>query len=202
MGTREEAQVGHDRRNPWRIARFSSPADAELLREIDTNLLGVIRATQAFIPHFRERRSGTFITTTSIGGLVAFPFTSVYHATKWALEGFTESLAFELSKFGIKAKTVAPGGIKTDFAGRSLAMMAHPAYDEWVRKALATFMSPERTAGHSTAERIAETVYEAATDGKDQVRYIAGEDAKQVYAQRQALGVEEFRKAVDTMFFG
>src|ERR1700759_1336022 len=80
-------------------------SDAQIVREIDTNLLGVIRTTQAFLRHFRERGKGVFITTTSIGGLTAFPFNSVYHATKWALEGWSESMAFELSKFGIAIKT-------------------------------------------------------------------------------------------------
>jgi len=176
--------------------------DTQIVREIDTNLLGVIRTTQAFLPHFRERRAGLYITTTSIGGLSAFPFNSVYHATKWALEGFCESMAFELSKFGIAIKTVSPGGIKTDFQGRSLDLAQHPAYDELVAKAVAVFRSPERAAGYSTAEQIAEVVYEAATDGKDQLRYVAGADAKAAYAQRKAVGDEVFRKAIDKLFFG
>jgi NAD(P)-dependent dehydrogenase (short-subunit alcohol dehydrogenase family) len=176
--------------------------DDQIVREIDTNLLGVIRTTQAFIPHFRERKAGLFITTTSIGGHVAFPFNSVYHATKWALEGWSESMAFELSKFGIRMKTVAPGGIKTDFQGRSLVMAQHPAYDELVAKALTFFRSPERAKGYSTAEQIAEVVYEAATDGKDQLRYLAGEDAKALHGQRKAAGDEAFHKVIDKTFFG
>jgi NAD(P)-dependent dehydrogenase (short-subunit alcohol dehydrogenase family) len=176
--------------------------DAQLVREVDTNLLGVIRTTQAFIPHFRERKAGLFITTTSIGGHAAFPFNSVYHATKWALEGWSESMAFELSKFGIGIKTVAPGGIKTDFQTRSLVLAQHPAYDALVAKAYAFFRSPERAANYSTSEQIAEVVYEAATDGKPQLRYLAGEDAKALYAQRKAAGDEAMRQAIDKMFFG
>jgi NAD(P)-dependent dehydrogenase (short-subunit alcohol dehydrogenase family) len=176
--------------------------DAQLVQEINTNLLGVIRTTQAFIPHFRERRAGLFIATTSIGGLATFPFNSVYHATKWAIEGWSESVAFELSKFGIGVKTVSPGGIKTDFISRSLVMAEHPAYATHVAKVLAAFTSPAHTASSSTAEQIAEVVFEAATDGKDQLRYVAGEDAKALYAQRQAVGVEAFRKAIDQSFFG
>jgi NAD(P)-dependent dehydrogenase (short-subunit alcohol dehydrogenase family) len=177
-------------------------SDAQVVREIDTNLLGVIRTVQAFIPHFRERGRGLFITTTSIGGLTAYPFNSVYHATKWALEGWSESMAFELARFGIGIKTVSPGGIKTDFQGRSLDLAQHPAYDALVAKALAVFLSPARAATYSTAEQIAEVVYEAATDGKDQLRYVAGDDAKASYAQRKAVGDEAFRKAVDKLFFG
>ena len=109
-------------------------SDEQIVREIDTNLLGVIRTTRAFIPHFRERRAGMFIATSSIGGLTTYPFNSVYHATKWALEGLYESLAFELSKFGIGVKTVSPGGIRTDFLGRSLVLARHPAYEELVAR--------------------------------------------------------------------
>jgi NAD(P)-dependent dehydrogenase (short-subunit alcohol dehydrogenase family) len=176
--------------------------DDQLVREVDTNLLGVIRTTQAFIPHFRERKAGLFITTTSIGGHVAFPFNSVYHATKWALEGWSESMAFELSKFGIGIKTVAPGGIKTDFQTRSLVMAQHPAYADLVAKAVAVFRSPERAVGYSTAEQIAEVVYEAATDGKTQLRYLAGADAKALYEQRKAVGDEAMRAGIDKGFFG
>ena len=177
-------------------------SDAQIVREIDTNLLGVIRTTQAFIPYFRERKAGLFITTTSVGGHVALPFNSVYHATKWALEGWSESMAFELSKFGIGIKTVAPGGIKTDFQGRSLVMTQHPAYNELVARALAFYQSPERATGYSTAGQIAEVVYEAATDGKDQLRYIAGQDAKALLGQRKAVGDEAAHKFIDKSFFG
>lgn len=175
--------------------------DEQVVQELNTNLLGVIRVTQAFIPHFREKRAGLFITTTSIGGLVAFPFNSVYHATKWALEGWSESMAFELSKFGIGIKTVSPGGIATDFASRSLVLTSHDAYTESVNKVMAVFTDPDRQTGTSTAEQIADVVYEAATDGKAQLRYVAGEDAKAMYAQRLQVGDEAFRQGVDQMFF-
>lgn len=177
-------------------------SDEQLVAQIDTNLLGVIRTTKAFIPHFRERGAGVFIATTSIGGLVTLPFNSPYHATKWALQGWSEGLAFELGKFGISVKTVAPGGIKTDFAGRSLVLAQHPAYAGLMGKALAIFMSPERDAERSTAEQIAEVVWEAATDGKDQVTYVAGEDAKALFAQRLSVGAEAFRRGIGQLFLG
>jgi NAD(P)-dependent dehydrogenase (short-subunit alcohol dehydrogenase family) len=177
-------------------------SDEQIVQEVDTNLLGAIRTTKAFLPHFRERRAGVFINTTSIGGLVTYPFNAVYHATKWALEGFSESLAFEASKFGVRVKTVAPGGIKTDFNGRSLVLARHPAYAAYLDKVAATFMDPARTADHSTAEQIAQVVYEAATDGKAQVRYVAGADAAATWAQRTAAGAEAFRAGVDRFFFG
>ncbi len=181
---------------------FEGASDDQLVRQLNTNLLGVLRVTQAFIPHFRENKSGLFITTTSIGGLVTFPFNSVYHATKWALEGWSESLAFELNPFGIGIKTVSPGGIATDFAGRSLDITSHDAYGETMQKVMTTFMDPERQKTYSTAEQIADVVYEAATDSQNKLRYVAGEDAKALYAQRNEVGDENFREGIRQMFLG
>ncbi len=180
------------------IGPLEAIADEQIVRQLNTNLLGVIRVTQAFIPYFREKKSGLFINTTSMGGLLTFPFSSIYHATKWALEGWAESMTFELTKLGIGIKTVSPGGIKTDFLNRSLEMPSHPAYDPWVSK----MMGAINEDSFSTAEQIAEVVYEAATDGQDKLRYVAGEDAKTLYAQRLQVGDELFRKHMAQMFLG
>jgi NAD(P)-dependent dehydrogenase (short-subunit alcohol dehydrogenase family) len=176
---------------------LESMTDEQVLRQVNTNLLGVIRITQAFIPHFREKQSGTFITTTSIGGHIAYPFSAMYHATKWGLEGFSESMSFELKKIGVAIKTVAPGGIKTDFLDRSAEYSTHPAYDKYVEQ-LFSRLDPNQ---FTPAEQIAEVVYEAATDGKDQLRYVAGEDAKAQYAARIQVGAEAFRKNMSQLFF-
>ncbi len=180
------------------IGPLESLSDDQIIRQLDTNLLGVIRVTKEFIPYFRERKSGMFITTTSIGGLVTFPISSTYHATKWALEGWSESLAFELNTFGIDVKTVSPGGIKTDFITRSLDMGTHPEYQGMIDKMMAGTDAMMEAA--SEPEVIAEVVYEAATDGKKQLRYQAGEDAKALFAQRQELGSEAFRTEFGKQF--
>jgi NAD(P)-dependent dehydrogenase (short-subunit alcohol dehydrogenase family) len=176
--------------------------DDQILRMLNTNMLGAIRTTKAFIPHFREKRSGLFINTTSIGGLMTVPFNSIYHATKWALEGWSESMAFELSQFGIAMKTIEPGGMKTDFFTRSFDTGQHPAYDALVNKVMGVIRDPKQMETYSSPEQIAEVVYEAATDGKDQLRYVAGADARAMYATRMQLGDEAFRKAMAQQFFG
>ena len=183
------------------VGPLEALTDEKIVRQINTNLLGVIRTTQAFLPHFRAKRSGLFISTTSIGGLVTFPLCSVYHATKWAIEGWSESMAFELNPFGIGIKTVSPGGISTDFASRSLDFNNHDAYGDMINKVMAAFADPNRAAG-STPEQIAEVVYEAATDGKEQLRYLAGEDAKAYYKHRLEVGDEVFRKEIAGAFLG
>jgi NAD(P)-dependent dehydrogenase (short-subunit alcohol dehydrogenase family) len=174
------------------IGPLETTDDAQLVSILNTNLLGVIRVVHAFIPHFREKQKGMFITTTSIGGLIALPFNAVYHATKWGLEGWSESMAFELQKIGVTIKTVSPGGIKSDFF-QSQETTFHPAYQQSFEK---FFSAMDDGFNFSTPESIAEVVYEAATDGKDQLRYVAGEEAKQWYANRLQVGDEVFRKQI------
>ena len=176
--------------------------DDQIVRMVNTNLLGAIRITKAFVPHFREKKAGLFITTTSIGGLIAVPFNSMYHATKWGLEGFCESMAFELKRFGIGMKTIEPGGMKTDFFTRSFDSASHHAYGGFIERVMGVITDPTTMASYSTPEQIAEVVYEAATDRNEQLRYVAGDDAKATYAARLQAGDEAFRKGMDQQFFG
>lgn len=182
------------------IGPLEALTDDQIVRQINTNLLGVIRTAQAFIPYFREKKSGLFITTTSIGGLITFPLGSTYHATKWALEGWSESLAFEMNAFGVGVKTVSPGGIKTDFMTRSLEFASAPAYEFMTQTMMGNAEAMMQTA--SSPEQIAAVIYEAATDGKNKLRYVAGEDAQALYAQRLQLGDEAFREQFGKQFLG
>ena len=172
--------------------------DEQILRQINTNLLGVIRITQAFIPHFREKQSGLFISTTSMGGFMGFPLHSIYHATKFGVEGWSEGMSFELALHNIGIKTIAPGGIATDFLSRSLDKNLHPAYKSLEDKLFATTDAMMNAA--ASVEQIAGVVYEAATDGKDQIRYVAGADAKAMYARRLEIGPEKFRQEIKKQF--
>jgi NAD(P)-dependent dehydrogenase (short-subunit alcohol dehydrogenase family) len=173
----------------------------QILGQINTNLLGVILVTQAFIPYFRQRQSGLFLTTTSIGGRITFPFYSVYCAAKWGVEGFCESLSFELSQFGIGVKTIAPGGIRSAFRASS-DNAQNEAYAASFGKVINAFMSGKTPTIVSEPEQIAEIVYGAATDGSDQLRYAAGADAETYVAQRKEKGDETFRRDLGKLFFG
>lgn len=164
----------------------------KIINQINTNLVGPIHIMKEFIPHFRANKGGIFINTTSIGGLISFPFSSIYHATKWGMEGFSESMTYELAQFGIQVKTVSPGGIDTDYSSRSIALNHHEAYEKNFEKML-NMLDGEGGSRFSTAEAIAEVIYQAATDGKDQLRYIAGPDAIQLYENRLKAGAETFR---------
>lgn len=180
------------------IGALEGYSDAQIERQLNTNFLGVVRVTQAFIPHFRAKKAGLFITTTSIGGLVSMPLDSIYHATKWALEGWSESMSFELGLHNIQIKTVAPGGIVTDFGGRSIEVVEHPSY----AGAIDQLMSLFNTDNFSTAEQIADIVYEAATDGKKQLRYVAGADAQALYNRRLEIGQDALHQEFKKTIFG
>ena len=181
------------------IGALEAVSDEQITQLVNTNLLGVIRVTKSFLPHLREKRSGRIISTTSIGGLIAFPLYSLYHATKWAIEGWSESMSFELARHNIGIKTVSPGGIATDFTGRSLQVAEHEAYADLLQQ-LMTGQDSSAQAQFSSPEAIAAVVYEAATDQKDQLRYQAGDDAVIIYAQRLAAGPEAFRQGVAAQF--
>lgn len=174
------------------LGALEAITDEQLVQQMETNFFGVVRVTKAFIPYFRERKEGLFITTTSSAGLAGFPVSSMYDASKWALEGWSESLAYELNELGIGVKNIEPGLVATE-NGKSAVIASHPAYENLLNKFLAAISSG---AGVSTAEDIAAVVYEAATDGKNNLRYVCGEDAKSLYAHRLAVGDEGFRDYV------
>jgi NAD(P)-dependent dehydrogenase (short-subunit alcohol dehydrogenase family) len=176
--------------------------DDQILRQVTTNLLGTIRMTKAFVPYMRERGSGMFINTSSIGGLVAVPFNSMYHATKWGIEGWSESMAFELRQVGLDMKILEPGGMKTDFFTRSFDSAEHPAYADSAARVHAVVSDPQAMAHYSMPEQVAEVVFEAATDGSSRLRYLAGDDAKATWAARQDAGDEGFMAAMTQRFFG
>ena len=176
--------------------------DDQIVRQVNTNLLGPIRMTKAFAPYMRARGSGLFINTSSIGGLVAVPFNAMYHATKWGIEGWSESMAFELGQVGIGIKILEPGGMKTDFFTRSFDSAEHPAYADSAARVHAVVSDPDAIAQYSTPEQVAEVVLEAATDGTSRLRYLAGDDAKATWAARQQAGDEDFMAAMTQRFFG
>jgi short-subunit dehydrogenase len=184
------------------VGALEGTADGEIERLINTNLIGVIRVTKAFLPHFREKKSGMFITVSSEGGMIAYPFFSLYHATKWAIEGWTESMAFELNPLGIQIKTVLPGPTKTDFGGRSLVVSKHVDYEQQFGKFFDTLLNKESINTFPEVETVSEVIYEAATDGKNQLRYFAGKIANDNYAKRLELGAENFHQTMEKEIFG
>lgn len=183
---------------------LEAASDEQIRRQFDVNLFGLIDVIRAALPQFRAQQKGLIINISSIGGLITLPLFSLYHASKWAVEGLTESLQYELNPLGIQLKIVEPGGVDTDFAGRSMDMFdasQHPEYQPTLDKLLAYFnpANPLRQ-NRSTPDAIAEVIYGAATDGSDQFRYVAGGDAQQLWQLRQQIPFEQFRANVKQQF--
>jgi NADP-dependent 3-hydroxy acid dehydrogenase YdfG len=102
------------------IGAIEEGEDAEIRAQFDTNVHGVIALIQAVLPGMRRRAKGHVVNVSSIGGLTTFPNVGYYHATKYALEGLSETLAKEMAQFGIGVTVVEPGAFKTEFRGRSM----------------------------------------------------------------------------------
>lgn len=136
---------------------------AEALVQMDVNFMGPFRVARAVLPVMRQRRSGVIVNVSSLGGLFGLPFQSLYSASKFAMEGWTESLRFEVRPFGIRVVLIEPGDVKTGFTGsRVLAARAttSSAYHDRFSKCLGIVEKEERrgVAPETIARVICKTV--------------------------------------------
>jgi NAD(P)-dependent dehydrogenase (short-subunit alcohol dehydrogenase family) len=170
-------------------------------RQFDVNVHGLIATTQAVLPHLRRQRSGIIVNISSIGGRLTFPLGTLYHGTKFAVEGLSEALHYELLPLGVQVKLIEPGMVKTDFAGRSFDFSNDPALAEYqpVVQALLGALGPMAAAA-SEPTTVAEVIFEAATDGRDRLRYEAGADAQHLLATRRAADDATFLGAIRSQF--
>lgn len=164
----------------------ATPLD-KVRRQFDVNVMGVLATTQAVLPHLRRQRSGVIVNVSSIGGKITFPLGTLYHGTKFAVEGLSEALHYELLPLGIRVRIVEPGMVKTDFAGRSFDFSNDPALVEY-HPLVGAFMSAlgPMAANASHPDRVADVIFRATTDEGDRLRYEAGPDAEQMLGARRA----------------
>ena len=173
----------------------------QITRQFATNVIGLLDVTKAILPHFRAKQSGILINISSVGGKFALPLGSLYHGTKFAVEGISESLSYEVAQFGGQVKIIEPGAVMTDFMTRSLDFSNDESmleYQPLVQKVMTGV--PEFYKDASPANVTAEVIFEAATDGKDQLRYTAGEDAKLMISQRKQADDGTVMSWVKTLF--
>jgi NAD(P)-dependent dehydrogenase (short-subunit alcohol dehydrogenase family) len=141
----------------------------QLANQFQTNVFGLVSTMQTVLPIMRQQGSGTMINVASIGGRLAFPLTSAYHATKWAVEGLSESIRYELQQFNIQVKIIEPGGIRTNFIDRGSTWASHPDYIDQVERV------KQFTEGLNDAlpgpEGVAKAIYRAANDRSGRLRY-------------------------------
>ena len=174
------------------VGPFEAATDEQIEKQFQTNVFGLMRVTREILPHFREQKRGTIVNVASVGGRMTFPLYSIYHATKWAVEGFSESIQYELDQFNIRIKIIEPGPIKTDFYDRSQSIASREgltAYDHFFER---TFPNLQKGGDDAPDGRVvAQAIYDAVTDGTRRLRY--GVATKGLLAARRVLPFRVYR---------
>ena len=166
----------------------------EIKTQYETNVFGLIRTTQSVLPIMRKQRSGLIVNISSGAGRFGFPTGSAYVSTKFAVEGLTESMSYELEPFGIKAILIEPGVIKTNFFNSSV--LAKKSQDP--NSPYATLMKGMENSvdkmmeNASTPQYVAEVVLHAITNENPKLRYLAGKDVEQLVEAKRKMSDEEF----------
>ncbi len=156
-------------------------------RQFDTNVIGLLEVTKAVLPHMRAQHEGTVVNISSIGGQITFPLGTLYHGTKFAVEGLSEALHYELEPLGIRVRIVEPGMIKTDFGGRSFDFAMDESLPDYGPTAAAMGrLFGKLAANPSSPEVVAEVIWEAAIETGSRLRFRAGEDAHVLLEDRKA----------------
>ncbi|MDB5087142.1 MAG: family oxidoreductase [Mucilaginibacter sp.] len=161
------------------VGVFESATREQIQKQFNVNFFGLVDVTRAILPYMRSQGSGTIINISSMGGQITFPFGSLYHSTKFAVEGLSESLAHELYPLNIAVKLIEPGSIATNFRG-AVDMIKNDiaAYDPIFAGFFNNYAQAAAHLRKATPEEVAQTVYEAATDGTGRLRYAIGADAR------------------------
>lgn len=158
---------------------FEATTAEQIQRQFAVNFFGTLEVTRAILPYFRKQKSGSIITITSGVGRVTVPLVSTYAASKFALEGFFESLSFELASQNIKVKIIEPGNIATNFEQTTKANFATDEsltdYNEYLQEMDEVFKSIY-SGGGSTTKDVAAAIFKAATDNTSVLRYVIGSD--------------------------
>lgn len=158
---------------------FETLQPEEIRHQYDVNVFGLMNVCREIAPVMREQGYGCIVNISSMGGRFSVPYYSVYNSTKFAVEGFSEGLCYELEPFNVRVKIVEPGAIKTDFYGRSLKTGSRPehakAYSNITQKLTALYAGSGQSG--SDPETVAKVIYNAATSRSNRLRYAAGADA-------------------------
>jgi len=172
----------------------------EVKAQFETNFFGVIRVTQQVLPVMRKQNSrGTIVNVSSVGGRIGVPILSAYQSTKFALEGLSESMSYELEPFGIRVVIIEPGFIRTNIINSSTsakkALDPKSPYFSLMQKVENHFKSMMENAS-SPPEEVARVILKALTSENPQLRYTVGNDAATIVQARMNMPDEEFRKMV------
>jgi NAD(P)-dependent dehydrogenase (short-subunit alcohol dehydrogenase family) len=176
----------------------------EMKAQFETNFFGVMRVTQLVLPIMRKQKSGTIVNVSSVGGRISLPVLSAYNSTKFALEGLSESMSYELEPFGIKVVIIEPGVIRTNIMNSSIfakkAQDPKSPYFSLIQKIESNFKSMMENKS-SPPEEVAKVILGALTSKNPQLRYTVGDDAATMIQARVNMSDNEFKKMIMQNFF-
>jgi NADP-dependent 3-hydroxy acid dehydrogenase YdfG len=172
---------------------FEATSDADVRKQFETNVFGVMNMTKAVLPHFRQRKSGLILNTTSSGGIFKFPLYSIYNSTKFAIEGFMEALQYELKSFHITVKNLEPASVKSNFT-ENISFVSNHEYADYSATVQHNMIDSYKNA--PAADVVAKVAFEAATDRKFKLRYPATPQARFAFFMRWLLPSNTFNRMI------
>lgn len=181
---------------------FEAITPEQVRKQFDVNVFGTMNVIRVILPHFRKNKAGMILNVSSAGGRIGLPLMSIYMASKFALEGYSESLSYELASQNIVVKVVEPGGVDTPFNIKAFGNFAHnPVLTDYDDYAAAYSKKTDAMRSNLTsAEEVAEGIYIAVTDGKDTFCYPVGEDAKGWIEARTSMPDSEYTRYMRDIF--
>src|SRR5215203_5284913 len=183
---------------------FEETSMEEMKAQFETNFFGAVRVMQATIPIMRKQRSGKIVNITSMGGRIAIPFDSIYHGTKFALEGLSESIQYELGPFGIKIILIEPGAVGSNFwKNLKMATKTSGPGKNSPYKHLANNMSEalkQMVKNTIHPSEVAKVILQAVTSASPDFRYVVGKDAATILEARRNMSDREFQRLLKKQF--
>lgn len=177
------------------MAPLEVSTEQEIRDNIETNVIGTMLVTKEFIPHFKKRKKGAILTTSSLAGVIALPLDGVYGAAKRAITSMSESIYYELKPFGVAVKVMLPGGINTPFKIQAdLSGYESSAANQ--RKWLLDGNEEFPPAGQTV-----EVIFEAATDGKDKIHYPTDSISQKLYDEYMSTNIEDYKNKFYEMWY-
>lgn len=163
----------------YSIGVIEAISEDEIRRQIETNLMGLIYTTKVVLPFMRKRRSGLIVNLSSVAGRTTVPLQSIYHATKWGVEGFSQSLLYEVEGLGIDVVLIEPGVIKTDFYTRSMNFSKEDTLTEYqeISKKAGDYLVNGGKNGSSPVE-VAQKIYSITESKKRRLHYLVGKSTE------------------------
>lgn len=188
------------------VGAFEDLSVEEIKSQFETNFFGVIRLTQQVLPIMRKQKSGTIVNISSGAGRIGFPGMSAYVSSKFALEGLSESMSYELEPFGIKVVIIEPGVIRTNFkknsvmSKKSLDNSSISPYSSIIQKIDSSISSMVE---HATPpEEVAKTILHATISNNPELRYLVGNDMIMMAETKKSMSDEDFRKMMMQSIIG